>query len=542
MTKYFTVCLSLIFLLGCTGDKEFLILDDRILSAYVESFNQKDDELYVQYVPNDSALLFLSKNIPRIEVPDKEIEETYYFRWWTFRKHIKHTKDGFVITEFLPKVSWSGKYNTINCPAGHHIYEGRWLRNPKYIADYINFWLAKSGNGIRQYGFWIADASLAFYQVHRNDQTLSNQLPLLVNNYEEWERTNRDAANVLFWQEDNREGMEFTVSGRMLNNGSHIFSKAATRPSMNSYMYGDAKAISILAKLTNNASTASTFKQKALSIKQEVESRLWNKKLGFFSVLPKNYSDTTSPLNVRELIGYIPWYFNLPEDLPEYSKAWDKTIDTTGFYAPYGLTVCERSHPFFEVSYTGHECQWNGPSWPYATTQTLKGLSNFLNNYTNTGSISNENYYHLFLQYAKSHSIINEQGEKQKWIDENLNPFTGDWLSMTRLKTWENGTWSEKKGGKERGKDYNHSGFCDLVISDLLGFKSQIDNTLKISPLLPEHWDWFCLDGVYYKGKNITVLYDKDGTKYRQGKGLTVFVNGELIAQKKTLQPIHVKL
>ena len=47
---------------------------------------------------------WMAKNVPRFDCPDKEIEEIYHFRWWTFRKHVKETPDGFVITEFLPKV------------------------------------------------------------------------------------------------------------------------------------------------------------------------------------------------------------------------------------------------------------------------------------------------------------------------------------------------------------------------------------------------------------------------------------------------------
>ena len=35
----------------------------------------------------------------------------------------------WVLTEFLHKVFWSGPHNTIVCPAGHHIMEGRWLRD-----------------------------------------------------------------------------------------------------------------------------------------------------------------------------------------------------------------------------------------------------------------------------------------------------------------------------------------------------------------------------------------------------------------------------
>lgn len=532
----------LLILSGCIEDRKIQILDSNKFRQYIERFNQQDDELYIQYVPNDSAFKFLSENIPLIDIPDKDIEETYYFRWWTFRKHIKHTEDGFVITEFLPKVPWSGKHNTINCPAGHHIYEGRWLRNPEYVSDYIDFWLNNSGDGIRQYGFWVADAVLAFQKVHGNDLALYDQIELLADNYEKWERIRLDSGKTLFWQEDGKEGMEVSVSGRILNGGVPIGGMAAIRPTMNSYMYGDAKAISAIAEQTNNQSLAQKFDAKARLIKQEVQHRLWNNELGFFTVLPKNYTPASKLVNVRELIGYAPWYFNLPDDNPDYSNAWNKVMDTTGFYAPYGLTVCERSHAFFEINYSGHECQWNGPSWPYATTQTLKGLSNLLNNYTNRGNVSKEDYYELLLQYSKSHSIVDEQGRKQKWIDENLNPFTGDWISRTRLKTWDNGTWSQAKGGVERGKDYNHSGFCDLVISDLLGFKPRIDNTIEINSLIPDSWDWFCLDKVNYRGRELTVVWDNTGEKYKKGKGLMIFIDGELKAISSHIEKIRLEL
>ncbi|NOX65414.1 MAG: hypothetical protein GXO85_06340, partial [Chlorobi bacterium] len=341
----------------------------------------------------------------------------------------------------------------------------------------------------------------------------------------------------LFWQLDGYDGMEVSVSGRILNKGIPIGGMEAVRPTINSYMYGDAKAISTIAYLTNKKLIAQEFRSKALLIKQEVQNRLWNKQLEFFTVLPKKYSDTTKPLNVRELIGYVPWYFNLPDDSPVYSTAWNKVIDTTGFYAPYGLTTCERSHPYFEISYTGHECQWNGPSWPFATTQTLKAMSNLLNNYSNHGNISKDDYFNLLLQYAKSQSIINEDGNRQKWIDENINPFTGDWISRTMLKTY-----SKKKGEVERGKDYNHSGFCDLVISDLLGLKPRIDNILEINPLIPDEWKWFCLDRVSYHGLELTIIWDKTGDKYKKGKGLMVFIDGVLKIKTDRIERILYEL
>jgi hypothetical protein len=151
---------------------------------YIDAFNSNDNELYKQYIPNDSAWAFLESNIPFFECPDKNIELTYYFRWWTYRKHIKETPGGFVISEFLPEVNWSGKYNTISCAAAHHFYEGRWLKSHKYLNSYANFWFTE-GNP-RMYSFWAANSLLEYFKI-TNDSTIISLLPQLVNNYRAWE-------------------------------------------------------------------------------------------------------------------------------------------------------------------------------------------------------------------------------------------------------------------------------------------------------------------------------------------------------------------
>ncbi len=538
--KNLLVLFVLTLFVFCENQKKLKLIDENFVGQYIDKFNNKDVELYQQFISNAEAKTFILDNVPLIDIPDKDIEETYYFRWWTYRKHIKNTKDGFVITEFLPEVYWSKKHNTINCPAAHHIYEGRWLRDTKYVSDYIDFWLKKSEDGIRQYSFWVADATLSFHKINRNDSLIRDQLPFLLKNYEMWEAERRDKNNTLFWQYDTADGMEHTASGRILNNGVDAFTVTATRPTINSYMYGDAMAIAQMAHLVDKPSVLASFSEKADRIKKSVQDRLWNKDLNFFTVLPKNYVETDSPLNIRELIGYVPWYFNLPDDKIEYATAWQKIKDTLGFAAPRGLTVTERSHPYFQISYKGHECQWNGPSWPFATTQTLKALANHINNYTNHQMVSKKDYYELLLQYAKSHKRTNQKGETLNWIDENLNPFTGDWISRTRLKTWDNGTWSSERGGVERGKDYNHSGFCDLVISDLLGLKPQIDGSIKLKPMVPESWDWFCIDRVISNGREIRVVWDKYGEKYKLGQGFMIFINDKLVKKSPTLKDITI--
>ncbi|MBR1927569.1 MAG: hypothetical protein IJ840_07480, partial [Bacteroidales bacterium] len=165
----FIICVSALLLAGC-GKSLVVKVDeggDSLISNYVTEFNSTDEELYIQKYPNSAAEEFLKANIPVFECPDKELEKTWYFRWWTFRKHIKTTPEGFVITEFLPDVPWAGKYNAICCPAAHHFNEGRWLKDPTYLRDYAAYWCREKKDA-RRYSFPAAHAFLQFYKVHPN--------------------------------------------------------------------------------------------------------------------------------------------------------------------------------------------------------------------------------------------------------------------------------------------------------------------------------------------------------------------------------------
>ncbi len=429
-----------------------LVLDAEVYRHYVDAFNKNDNELYKGAVPNSLAWEFLEENIPLLDCPDEDVERTYYFRWWTYRKHLKKTPVGFIVDEFLPNVGWAGAFNSISCAAGHHIYEGRWLSDSRYLDDYIAFWFGEGGNP-RGYSFWAADSVWQRYCVSGDSKEPVRLLAALIANFEAWEKSNRD-ANGLYWQIDDRDGMEVSIGG------------SGYRATINSYQYGDALAISRIAELACKPDLAQVFRDKAAAIKKVVQERLWDSDAKFFKVLPRGKD--ASLADVRELHGYTPWYFNLPD--PQFARAWKQAVDPQGFFAPYGLTSAERRHPKFALSYMGHECQWNGPVWPYATSITLTGLANLLNG-PRQDAISAKEYFELLKIYAKSHKLVLDDGRVVPWIDENQNPDNGDWISRTRLKTWKNGAWDSEKGGVERGKDYNHSTFCDLVISGLIGLR-----------------------------------------------------------------------
>ena len=279
---------------------------------------------------------------------------------------------------------------------------------------------------------------------------------------------------------------------------------------------------------------------KLRTLKRLVEEYLWDPQDQFYKTLPLSSKDTPvanwaftdidPDHNVREQAGFIPWAYRLTGSGRE--AAWTQLKDPQGFAAPFGLTTAEQRHPRFMFRHDAHECLWNGPSWPFATCQTLMGMANLLANFDQQ-VVNRNDYLQLLQTYARSHVRQLPDGRIVSWLDENLDPFSGIWLSRTILETWG---WRADKGGRERGKDYNHSTFCDLVISGLVGFQPRVDHGFEIKPLVPpEAWDYFCLDNLSYHGKKVTIIYDVNGQRYGKGGGMHVFVDDRLVASSSNL-------
>jgi hypothetical protein len=526
------ILLILMSLFAAIADGQILEKND--YKHYIEQFNKDDKEIYkLGDFSNNETWNFLEKNIPFFDCPDKQLEETYYFRWWTYRKHIRNTPEGHIITEFLPNVNWAGKYNSIACAAALHFMEGRWLKETTYFEEYARFWLKGSGSkNVRGYSFWIANSLVNYTDVHPNDSLLKELFPFLEQNFRAWETEHKDSTGF-FWQTDNKDGMEISISGEFPNCKTKGY-----RATINSYMYAEAEALMNIALKLNDSNKAGYYKNKADIIKNNINNRLWDSVAKFYKVIPLGNNLAFS--DVLELHGYTPWYFNIPPQ--EYSIAWKYLMNPKYFHAKYGLTTAEQNHPKFKISYEGHECQWNGPSWPFSTSITLTAMANFINNYSQQ-VVSKNDYYSLLTTYSQSQRIIMPNGYSQPWIDENINPFTGDWISRTRLKVWENGTWGKAKGGEERGKDYNHSTFNDIIISGLIGLRPTSNNELLINPLLPNNqWNYFCLDNLNYKNKTVTVFYDKTGKHYGRKKGYFILVDGKTVFHSKKPRKAIIKL
>lgn len=421
---------------------------------------------------------------PKFVSSDRELNVTYDYRCALYRRHVRKTPVGYVITEFLPDVPWAGVYNTISCAASHHFREGRWMHDPAPLAEYARFWCTE-GNP-RLYSFPIADSILALSKV-TGDPTVGLALyPELKKIHLAWDDHKTPCG--MYTQLCDRDGMELSISGDGI------------RPTINSYMYADKLALARLAELSGEKTVAEAYRTEAEKLRRDINERLWNGDIGMFGVL----SQDGQPQNVREQIGYVPWMYGIPEG--EKDGCFRYLLDESCFLAPFGLRTADASHPDYRKPFP-HECLWNGPVWPFATSQTLTAMIAYLQT-EKAPKVTAEDFMGLLLTYAYSH----RDTDGTSWLDENLDPDTGIWLAREIL-----------RGQKDyeipdRGRHYNHSTFLDLVMTGICGICPAEGNQLTVRPL-GTALEFFAASEIPYHGHILSVEWNKT-------RGLRVTVDG----------------
>ncbi|HEY2521995.1 MAG TPA: glycosyl hydrolase family 65 protein [Streptosporangiaceae bacterium] len=487
---------------------------------------------------NDSALLgstdekaWYEANIPFLDVPDQTIQSTYYYRWRVWKEHLRPTgtANGDVLTEFFGYPGYAAPFGAINASSDQQIDEGRWARDQQPVTDDIRYWLQEAGSGPKpatdtynsnttdwahEYSIWLASAVLWQAEVSGDTAAATRLLPELERQYQGWNRQ-YDSQLGLYWQVPVWDGMEYSASSYETDPADPYHGGAGYRPTINAYQYGDAEAIAQLAALAGQPQVTKSYQAKASALRASMQKYLWDPGRQFFYDMGRDDNPDHTLLSAREEIGYVPWMFNMPPAAD--SPAWAQLTDAQGFAAPYGPTTVEQRSKWFMYQAGQGCCRWDGPSWPFATSQTLTGLANLLDNYPAQSDVTTAGYDSLLHTYAAT-----QQQDGQPHVGQAHDPSQPDWIYDAN--------------------DYNHSTFNDLVISGLIGLRPQLGNTVKIQPLIPAGWDYFALENVPYHGHNVTVLWDKTGSRYHQGPGLHVYLDGRAVASAPAIRPLTIPL
>jgi len=492
------------------------------------------------------------KNIPFLEIDDPEIQQIYFYRWKLLRSHIREIgPQGTTILEFLDNVPWARQpYTDLNDSASFHLMEARWMRDPTVVDDLIDHLYTGAAND-RHFSESIAAATEATTLVTGDPGPALQHLDTMQYIYNAWD-DHFDPARNLYWIEPLLDATEYTISSIDASgagftdhpstdqNRNGFTGGFAYRPSINSYQYANAMAIAQIATEANQPDVAKDYRERAEHLRSAMLAQLWNPELQHFS---DRYQRSTPYVTAgdfirgRELVGYVPWAFELPPhddsaSSKAYAEAWSHLLSSGQLAGSDGLRTVEPSYPRYLTQYrydqaTGRpECQWNGPSWPFQTSQALTGLANLLDDYP-SAAISAADYLRLLRQYTHQHFLSPGRPD----IEEDYNPDTGTPIV-----------------GLPRSHHYFHSTYIDLVLSGLIGIRPRADNVLELDPLVPvqpetpQRIRYFALQTLAYHHHDISVFYDEDGSRYGIGAGLSIFVDRQRVYGPGPLAPTRVTL
>ncbi|KAI1463851.1 Six-hairpin glycosidase [Daldinia caldariorum] len=455
---------------------------------------------------------FLRHNIPFIDIPDSLIEDVYYYRWTTIQRNLRYIKagTGYMCTEFVQPVGYAKAFGSIDAAAGHQIDESRWLRDTFYGDDYIYLYTRGPADAL-QYTQWILDAASRRAMVTGDTQFLAAQLDDMIRIWHEWDEVYDGAAGLYYYQPV-WDAQELSLPGFIADpNGTDWTLRKdgpdTFRPSHNAYMVANAKAIARAAHLARDGFREAQFTILADSLEEAMYERMWAPEQKFFMDIIRPNNPNLTRLTGREQVGLFPYRFGIGLDKSYAQPAIDAMFDPEGFLAPYGPTTLEIRDPWFMATRPDNYCcYWNGMSWPYSTGHTLKSLAAIYR--SKTTNVTAEQYLQYLQTYART-----QQKDGHPYIAESHYPFSDAWSA----------------DGWNHSEHYDHSTNNDDVITGLLGIIPQQDDKLKISPIIPKNWTYFALENLAYHGHLVTVLYDKFGSRYKVGHGLTVYVDGNKV-------------
>ncbi len=508
------------------------------------------DAMAQQYFGADAP--WYLTNIPFLEIDDPEIQQIYFYRWKLLRSHIREIgPQGTTVLEFLDNVPWARQpYTDLNDSASFHLMEARWMRDPTVVDDLIDH-LYTGGANDRHFSESIAAATEATTLVTGDPGPALRHLDTMQYIYNAWD-DHFDRARNLYWIEPLLDATEYTIASIDASgagctdqpskdqNHNGFTGGFAYRPSINSYQYANAMAIAQIATEAHQPGVATEFRARAERLRAAMLAQLWNPRLTHFTDLYQRstpYVTAGDFIRGRELVGYVPWTFEVPphDDSSAsklYAQAWSHLLSPDQLAGSHGLRTVEPSYPRYLTQYrydqaTGRpECQWNGPSWPFQTSQAITGLANFLDDYP-SADVSAADYLRLLRQYTHQHYLSSGTPD----IEEDYNPDTGAPIV-----------------GLPRSHHYFHSTYIDLVLSGLIGIRPRSDDVLEIHPLIltqagkDDRIRYFALQELAYHHHAISIFYDADGSRYHIGSGLSIFVDHRRISGPGPLVPTHVTL
>jgi hypothetical protein len=471
-----------------------------------------------------------AKDIPYIDVPSPAVEKAILYRWWGERYNSLDTNESGYVYQFPVTIEGVNLYeNAIVLTQPMHLQDTKWMRNP-YLAygQILNVgelsgssaFLDSPGDGSwnNHYSQYIGTSGLEAYSVHGGGTDIAEKFAYYfekdgVGQLEHYDGNDNNLISYTanYMPGNDADALTFGYSKSPTSNGRSNIERPES-----AYVWGDFDAA---AKLYGVAGASQTkideLNDKAGDIKDAIQNLLWDPEEKMF--LAKTMEGTTA---------------NGPSSRPNHLT--DKThipVRESNLYDVYAQNLLDPAD--YETYVDGFRFLSYGDNFPifpfYTANQYDKSIV--------SGGSNNFSNINFTVQYRGVRSGLRYYDPDRKWIDEayaarlldwmawSVYPNAGDLRVPSQAEYYSNWNATAKTYNRNNHVHVMLGNMNYIYVEDMGGLQPRLDDKIELWPI-DLGYDYFMVNNVRYHGKDVTLVWDEDGSKYGLGAGYSLFIDG----------------
>ncbi|TMR35480.1 hypothetical protein ETD85_13750 [Nonomuraea zeae] len=453
-------------------------------------------------------------NLPYVDVPDENIKKFVYYRWWLMRFNFLDADIPGNDYQFPTSVEGAlGYNNAIVLTVPMFVQDLKYLRDPIYsYGPWVSAGEVSRNskytdnpgdpeNWSNSYTQYISAAALESYQIHGGQPSILRNLA----RYAE-----KDVYGQLAAYDSNGNGViEYDWEAMTGNDADavsfHYYDRANERLE-GAYVYANAAAAAQAYELAGDAAKAAELRGVADKVKNGILTLLWDEQNKLFK---HRDLQTGNLIPWKESNNYIPYATGLvPADDPKYREALRLWADPAEYPIFPAYTANQKDKA--EAAAAGQPGSNNFSQ--INSTRNFALFSKALRQYASP-YITAEQYKQLLYWNAWSQFV----GGDTRYPD--ANEFWANWNPATKTIDYRSWIHHTILGSSNW-----------TVIEDVMGLRPRSDGKVELWPV-DIGWDHFSVNGVDYRGDDLTIVWDKpgDGTRHYAGvpEGYSILIDGK---------------
>lgn len=493
-----------------------------------------------------------AKDIPYIDVPDPGVEKAIVYRWWGERYNILDPNEPGYVYQYPTTVEGSHLYqNAVALTQPMHLQDTKWIRSP-YLpyGQVLNIGELSGSSAFldspghtswnNHYSQYLGTAGLEAYNVHGGGAEIAHKFATYFENdgIGQLEHYDGNGNNLIAYDTNYMPGNDsdaISFGFPKSNTGSPGW-RTIERPE-SAYVWGDFDAARQLYEIAGaDPIKVAAMGAKADAIKDSILANLWSPDMKMFlartsyGAKSADFGNTASGTNPPP-----PTANPLPPAARDLIPARESNL--------YDVYAQDLIPPADHATYVdGFRFLTYGDNFPIFPFYTANQYDKAAYNVGGSNNFSNINFT---VQYRAVRSALRYYDPNQKYITPAYAKRLLDWMAWSiypnadmripnQSEYFSNWNPTTKSYNRNNPNHVMLGNMNYIYIEDMGGIQPRSDDKIELWPIDMGNAH-FMVNNLRYHGKDITIVWDPDGSKYNLGAGYSLFIDGDKKVSTDTL-------